>query len=771
MTKVKSVVLALVLLTSVAAWAQNPPVTFPRPVQRRNQTQRPQQQQQQGNPAPEATVAPPPTRTALPPAAPGTAPPLFLENASLVEVVDILARALKINYIIDPRVKGSVTINTYGEFKPVDVRPLLETILRINAATMVQVGDMYRIVPMADASHLPLAPQINAKDLPSDERTVLNLMFLKYVTVAEMSKLIEPFLGESAKMTIYEPANLLMILDNSRNMKRTMDLIALFDSDSLAGQRVRLFDVQHGRPSEIAKELENVFKAFALSEKAGTIRFMPIDRINTIIAVAPNPGVFPEVEKWLKKLDIPRKVTAGSIDNYVYRLKYGSAQIVGAVIMQLYSGFMGYGGFGGGYGGMGGGYGMGGYGMGGYGMGGYGMGGMGMGGYGMGGMGMGGYGMGGYGMGGGAMGGYGMGGGVPAGANAMLSGMASGNLANPGMTAPNAQAAAAAGASGGALGGDLTGQYLGMGGYGGYMMHPRIIPNPFDNTLLIQGTSQEWEQISKLIEQIDIPPRQVLIEAKVYEVDLTGSWSAGVEEQLKLKDGTYRNLLGSLTNAAAGGNPALTLSAGMLVGHARQLLAFLNTSEATSHAKVISAPSIIATDSIAASITVGDDVPTLSSQAVSGAQVGGTSLFANTIQNRSTGVGLNILARVNSSGVVTLVINQNVSAPIPPPAGVTVDSTSFSQRNVSTQVTVQDGDTISIGGIIQEADTTSSAGIPLLHRIPFLGAAFGSKSVTKSRTELIVFLTPRVIYDTNQVAEASDELRSKLKRLEKMIKE
>ena len=519
MAKVKCVVLALVWLMSVPLWAQNPAVTFPLPVQRKNQ----QPQQPQVNPPPGAPAAPPATRTALPPAAPGTAPPLFLENASLVEVVDILARALKINYIIDPRVKGSVTINTYGEFKPVDIRPLLETILRINNATMVQVGDMYRIVPMADASHLPLAPQVNVKELPNDERTILNLMFLKYVTVAEMSKLIEPFLGESAKMTVYEPANLLMILDNSRNMRRTMDLIALFDSDALAGQRVRLFDVQHGRPTDIAKELDNVFKAFALSEKTGSIRFMPIDRINTIIAVAPNPGIFPEVEKWLKKLDVPMKVTAGSIDNYVYRLKYGSAQIVGMVIMQLYSGSMGYGGYGGGYGGMGG-YGMGGYGMGGMGMGGYGMGGMGMGmgGYGMGGMGMGGYGMGGYGMGVG---------GVAAGPNAMMTGQPGGgfyNPANPVMSVPNPQGTAA-GAGGGALGGDLTGQYLGAGGYGGYMMHPRIIPNPFDNTLLIQGTPQEWEQISKLIEQIDIPPRQVLIEAKVYEVDLTGSWSAGVE--------------------------------------------------------------------------------------------------------------------------------------------------------------------------------------------------------------------------------------------------
>ncbi len=90
---------------------------------------------------------------------------------------------------------------------------------------------------------------------------------------------------------------------------------------------------------------------------------------------------------------------------------------------------------------------------------------------------------------------------------------------------------------------------------------------------------------------------------------------------------------------------------------------------------------------------------------------------------------------------------------------------------VQTQVTVQDGDTIAIGGIIQESDTLSSAGVPFLHRIPVVGMAFGSKSINKSRTELVVFLTPRVIYDTNQVVDASDELTSQLKRLQKMMKE
>jgi general secretion pathway protein D len=172
-------------------------------------------------------------------------------------------------------------------------------------------------------------------------------------------------------------------------------------------------------------------------------------------------------------------------------------------------------------------------------------------------------------------------------------------------------------------------------------------------------------------------------------------------------------------------------------------------------------------------MNVGDQVPVATSQAVSGVQVGGTSAFANTIGSQSSGTTLSIMAHVNSSGVVTMVINQQVSAPEAPPAGVntSVQSTSFSNRSVSTQVTVQDGDTIAIGGAIMEKSGQSTAGIPVLDRIPGLGYLFGGKSSNSSRSELIVFLTPRVIYDTNQVVEATDEIKSNLKHLRKMMKD
>jgi len=84
---------------------------------------------------------------------------------------------------------------------------------------------------------------------------------------------------------------------------------------------------------------------------------------------------------------------------------------------------------------------------------------------------------------------------------------------------------------------------------------------------------------------------------------------------------------------------------------------------------------------------------------------------------------------------------------------------------------VQDGDTVAIGGIIQETSGESSSGIPVLHRIPVVGALFGSKSISKDRSELVIFLTPRVIYDTNQVMEATQELKDQMQKLKKLYRE
>jgi general secretion pathway protein D len=713
-----------------------------------------------------------------------------LQNANLIEVIDQLARLAKINYVLDPRVASrGVTLNTYGEIKNVNPREMLEAILRINGAAMVQMGNLYRIVPLADLAHMPLKPEMVDKDIPEDERPMLNLIFLKYADVGELSKLATEFLGPDGRAWAYPSANLLLVLDSRRSMHRLMELIAMFDSDTLAKQRVKVIDVVNSRPSDLAKELDRVLKSISMSKDASGVRFVAIDRINTLIAVASNPSVFTQVEEWVRKLDIKVKSAAGKSETYVYRLKYGKAELVAGSIMSLYYSMyspMGMGGMSG----------MGMYGGGGYGGGMYG--GTGLYGSSQFGGGMYGGGMYGGGMYGGGMAGAGMyggasGSGAPYGtpmsnefsALGAASGGATG-AAQSGVAVLGGSPNAVGSTTGVGTGADQTGSYLGAGygmGYGTGIrpgsteFGPRVMPNISDNSLLILATPEQYDSVTKLLDQLDVPPRQVLIEAQILEVTLTGAFSSGVSAYLQQRGATNpstvpgsaasndRKLIGAFDGTLT------TLSAGILAGQSRQLFALLTAQETSGRTKVVSTPRVVATDSIAATITVGEQVPTLASSAVTSATSAGSSLFANTISNVSTGTTLSFTARINPSGVVTLQIDQQVSAPIAPAASASIQSPSFSNREVKTQVTVQDGDMVAIGGIISEEKTESSSGIPILHKLPFIGGAFGTKSSTKTRTEMVIFITPHVIYDTNGLSEASDDLINGMKRVQKLVRE
>ena len=777
---------ALTLLWSGMTWAQT---THRDLVQAQRDAQQKAQQQAQQPPPRQNTPAPAPANAA--PAAPKTPEPtssnivyggLNLRNASLTEVIDMLAHQLKINYILDPSVKGGVILNTYGETKNIDARALLDLILRINGFGMVKQGDFYRIVPLNEINRMPLPPdQATAKTIPEDDQEMLNLIFLKYTTASELADVLKPFIGPDAQIYSYPPANLIMLLDSRRSMRRTMELVSMFDNDALAQQRVHLFEVKHGRPTDIAKELQNIFKAVGMNAKNSPITFLPVDRINTIIAVAPNSGVFAQVQDWVNKLDVPAKITAGAIDNYVYRVKYGDSMTLAMAIMSLYGGYGGGYGYGGGMGMYGGGMGMYGGGMGMYG------GGMGM--YGGGGMGMYGGGAGGFGA-----GGFGGGGGMyPTSPANLGQAFGSSNAFNPmGSMSPmmmngaygqippgGAPAVAGEQGAAGTTGQDLTGTYLGTNASGRRSNMPRVVPNPFNNTIMVQATPEEWEGIKKLLYSMDVPPRQVLIEAKIYEVDLQTALATDVAATLQRtaaapggstgpNGGKTTSTTHQLLASLAGG--ATNLSFGSLVGNTRELLAAVQALQTESKAKVISAPSIIATDSIPATLNVGEEIPTLTAQAVvGGVQSGGNSVFANSVSNRDTGVTLNVLARVNPSGVVTMLINQEVSASL----GVTgsIQSPSIQKRSVSTQVTMQDGDTIAIGGIIDEQRTFATSGIPFLNKLPLIGAVFGGRNYSTNRTELIVFFTPHVIYDTNQLVDATEQLKEEIKDVGKIVKE
>jgi general secretion pathway protein D len=309
-----------------------------------------------------------------------------------------------------------------------------------------------------------------------------------------------------------------------------------------------------------------------------------------------------------------------------------------------------------------------------------------------------------------------------------------------------------AAASGASSGGEIT-------------RPPRIVPNPLDNALIIQADAQQLQSILQILKELDKMPRQILLEAKIYEVDLNDQFASGINYALAPKD-SAPNSVG--LSAATG---ILSLTGGHLVSSAQQLLATLTLNENISKVHMMSEPSLIATDSIPASINVGTQVP-VATGSTSIPTSGGVAV-SNSISSENTGITLQVNARVNPSGIVTLIINQEISSI----AGASQSSSSsslgtpaFNQQTVQTQITVQDGDTIAIGGTISDNVTDSVNGIPFLIRIPWLGALFGSKSRTHTRSELIIFMTPHVIYDETSLIEASDELKNRVKLLKKMVR-
>jgi general secretion pathway protein D len=418
--------------------------------------------EQPAAPATPQAAAPAEPQPAAPTAQSGTVPiALHLENADLLQVVGIIASELHINYVVDPQVKGTVNINTLGEVQREDLFPLLQMILRINGATAVQTGSFYRIVPLENVQRLPIEPHYNAsnQDLPADDRIVMNIIPLKYVSAVDMTKILTPFLSEGGHLFSQEAGNVLIITDSSRSMQRLMELVAQFDTDVFSNQRARLYPVKSSEATRVATELENVFSAYGLSGGSSAIRFVPIERVNSILVVTANPSVYPEVERWLERLDQP--ANEGGVRTFVYKVENAKAEDLADVLSQLLLGKS---------------------------------------------------------ITPGTETGAVPGGGILmplSGGNMLVGQPGVQSRVQPVVIAPQGGMSAAATSTGGAAGDSEQ-------------SHIRIVPDSINNQILIQATAQEYEDIKRTLGDLDIVPRQVMIEAKVFEVDLTGALSAGV---------------------------------------------------------------------------------------------------------------------------------------------------------------------------------------------------------------------------------------------------
>jgi len=289
----------------------------------------------------------------------------------------------------------------------------------------------------------------------------------------------------------------------------------------------------------------------------------------------------------------------------------------------------------------------------------------------------------------------------------------------------------------------------------------QVIADEPNNALLILARGSEYRQILTALRQLDVTPMQVLIEVTIAEVTLTDNLSFGVEWFFKNHFGSKTGI-GTLDLGAEGISPLQPGFSYALRGGDNVVQFVLNTLASESNLSVISSPSLLVLNNQEATINVGEEVPLTTQQQQSTVTEG--AAIINAIEYRDTGVMLKVKPRVNAGGLVIMEVEQEVSQ-----ATSTSDADPLTprirQRKIGSTVAVDSGNTIILGGLIEDSRDLSESGIPWFHKIPGLGALFGTKADNQSRKELIVLITPRAVSSGNAALQVTEEYRRRLQRL------
>ncbi len=289
-----------------------------------------------------------------------------------------------------------------------------------------------------------------------------------------------------------------------------------------------------------------------------------------------------------------------------------------------------------------------------------------------------------------------------------------------------------------------------------------IIADDVRNALVILATPQDYKMVEIALAKLDVVPLQVLIEASIIEVSLKDDLNYGIEWFFKnsIERGNVTEGRGTLDLGEPGLSALSSSFSYAIVDNAEQVRVALNALEQESEVNVLSSPSLMVLDNQTAFINVGDEIPVPARQSVS--NINPDSPTVNEIQFRQTGVTLTVTPRVNSSGLVTMEIKQEVSNAVNTTSSE-IDAPTIQLRQLESTVAINSGETIVLGGLIQDTETKAESGIPILHRIPLLGKLFGQTRDEMRRTELLIMITPRVIRNRNEAKEVTEEFKRKLR--------
>jgi general secretion pathway protein D len=671
-------------------------------------------------------VAPPAgSRAARVNVAPGGAISFSFSNADVREVArEILGNQLHLNYAVDPRAQAAITVQTGNPLPREAILPTLENVLAANGLALVETDGLYRILPLQDAAKV----SAGAPALAKQPGYAIRILPLRFASPSELKTILDPFVPVGGILQADPSRNLLIVTGPASDLDGFEDLVRQFDVDWLAGTSYALYPLHVGMAKDVANELEAIFGEGGSGPLAGQIRILPIERLNAILLISPQRAYLAQVKTWIDRLDYGDDQTTPRL--FEYRVQNSRALDLAAVLTQLLSS-----------------------------------------------------------------------GAVSAvqaqiapgkkaadlmsAPTAGLLGGSPGNSMVPGNTpVAAAQAAAAAaqatqglptyGAAGPAPGAGPRGaqaqqqiaEELKPGGgapSGGTTELPlppvRIVADEKNNALVIYARPRDYRMIEDMIKRLDVVPLQVLIEATIAEVTLTNDLQYGLQWFFSQGSSKFE-----LSNSVKGIGVAADIVPAFpgfnYVLSTARVKVVLSALAQLTHVDVVSAPQLLVLDHQTAALQVGDQVPIVSQQQqaviVPGAPI------INSVQYLNTGVVLEVTPRVNTSGLVTLDIDQSVSE-----ANKTttsdINSPTVTQRRVVTSVIVQDGETVALGGLILDNQTNDRQGIPVLSDIPIVGNLFRTTTKNTKRTELLVLLTPRIVRNTEGARGMTDELRNRMR--------
>ena len=623
---------------------------------------------------------------------PGEPITLNFVSAEIEAVARAMATLSGRNVVVDPRVKGQISLTTERAVSPAAALNQFAAALRLQGFALVETGGLYKVVPEADAKLQ--ASTVNAgspTQLPAaatgGNQIVTQIFALRHENANNLLPVLRPLIGPNNTINVNPGNNSLVVTDYADNLQRLGRIVAALDVAPATD--VEVIPLKHAVAADLAAMVIRLSEGGSAqvrgAEQADMVyktSILPEPRSNSLVVRAANPARLALVRSLVDKLDQPSSASASGNVHVVY-LKNADAVQLATTLRAAMA----------------------------------------------------------------AEGGSTTAGSFPTGATAPRSTGLGGSNPNTANTGPSAASSALANNNQPSTGGQIQ-------------------ADPSTNSLIITAPEPQYRQMLAVIDKLDTRRAQVFVESLIAEVNAERAAEFGIQWQGALGNSgdNVIGLLGSnfgtagknIINLAAGAaSGAVTPGKGLNFGLAQQqggvyVLGFLaRFLEENGDGNVLSTPNLLTLDNEEARIIIGQNVPFVTGQFTNTGSTTGTVNPFQTIERKDVGLTLKVKPQISENGTVKLSIYQEVSSVVASTVAASSGPTT-NKRSIESNVLVQDGQIVVLGGLLQDEYSGNVEQVPGLGNIPVIGNLFKSQSRGRKKTNLMVFLRPVVVRDARQ---------------------